>query len=148
MTRKWEGFCSAEVEETIKEIDRIYGDGKNDTSRDWGSMRDIAAMVVQYRAIVNTPRTEVARTPSAQFVAAVRAFVGGGMFDLTDSPNSLVSSLQRILKELDEAEAERTGQYELGFLCEAWGRRAYKCDGQCDKCFRAQATSAVSPRGT
>jgi hypothetical protein len=73
--RDFEGYCSAEVEATMKEIDRIYGDGKmTDKSRDWGQMRDIAQMVVNYRASVAQSATGPSFKPEEHSVilAALR----------------------------------------------------------------------------
>lgn len=49
--REWEGYCTAEEEETIKEIESIYsGNG-----RDWGQMRAIALMVIRVRKEASAP---------------------------------------------------------------------------------------------
>lgn len=50
-----------------------------------------------------------------KFAIAVRGLVNGSPFDLTDSPKSLVSNLQRLVRELDEvvdAAPSSVGPYE------------------------------------
>jgi hypothetical protein len=96
-----------------------------------GMIVDAAGRALEVAEIVqalNAPRPEMNAAPQPP-VTTHRSMPGLG--ESPDSSNGDTSRQPCETGSDDTAAAP-------AFLCEAWGRRVWKCSEQCDKCFRSQ----------